>query len=435
MVTPKQKQHPDARAASAAPARVAKSNTERSYRRRGILRACGIPVKEKGPIEHVLRAHGVSESQIKDLMAGGGGNGSSAVAPVAPRAVAPVAPGASRAVAPVAPVAVAPRAVAPQSPAKSRGETADRNETRVTKSGGTRKAPAIRSVAQTAAPPKTRKGRKARPGDQEIARLIADELSAMGMRSSEPKALATAIARIRPKLSELEQKRTDAALAKVFQRYAPQQKIDGWMTCLRQYFHKSPDETRELIDALISVAEASGGQDYIDGLIGTAVSGKANASRPRAWDWLWFHFHKMKQQPGFRWEARPRKPGSTQFDIVKAALGDVPRHYREIAKTAGLGAKQVRNRLAVLHRAQCAFPHGDGLWARTTRNTPKLAISDRIWAALNNGREAHYTELARELHERKTSIASWLSRMKNGVKGMRVVKTRDGKWTRWSPEG
>ena len=243
------------------------------------------------------------------------------------------------------------------------------------------------------------------------------------MSSSEPMAVVTAIARIKPRLSERDQKRSDAALEKVFRRYAPQQRTDGWMTHLQQHFHKSADETRELIDALLGVAGPSGGQDYIDGLIARAVGGdKAHASKPRVWEWLWFQFRKMKQQPGFRWEARPRKPGSSQLDIVEATLGDVPRHFQEIAEAVGLSTKQVRNRLAVLHRGHRAFPHGNGLWARTRRQTPKLAISDRIWAALDNGREAHYTELARELRERKTSIASWLSRLKKGVKGMRVVK-------------
>ena len=77
--------------------RHAKSNTERSHERRGILKACGIPVKEKGPIEDVLRAHSVPESRIRKLLNGRGRSAApsavapSAVAPVAPSAVAPVA--------------------------------------------------------------------------------------------------------------------------------------------------------------------------------------------------------------------------------------------------------------------------------------------------------------------------------------------------------
>jgi hypothetical protein len=50
---------------------MSKSSTERSHARRGILKACGISVKEKGPIEEVLRAHGVPKRRIRELMGKG----------------------------------------------------------------------------------------------------------------------------------------------------------------------------------------------------------------------------------------------------------------------------------------------------------------------------------------------------------------------------
>ncbi len=254
----------------------------------------------------------------------------------------------------------------------------------------------------------------------------------MGASSSEPKALKNAVDRVKPGLSVLDQTRSDEAFFKVYYRHWPRLQIDGWTVRLQQHFQKSANGVHELINALLSVAGPSGGQDYIDGLITRAMGAdRSNRSKPQNWQWLWSEVDKMKQRPGHRWWIRRDLAGSSSFEAaVEAALGDRPQHFRKIAKTTGLDTIQVRNRLAVLHRRERAFPHGNGLWARTKRDTPQSSLSDKIWMALDGGREANYIELADELHERQTSICSCLSRMKDGVKGKKVVKTPDGKYKR-----
>jgi len=93
----------------------------------------------------------------------------------------------------------------------------------------------------------------------------------MGAHRSEPKAMQNAIARIRPRLSELDNMRTDGALAKVHERLEPQLKIDGWTVQLKQKLDMTADEASKLIEYFVAVAEPSGGRDHIDWLITRAV--------------------------------------------------------------------------------------------------------------------------------------------------------------------
>ncbi len=289
-------------------------------------------------------------------------------------------------------------------------------------------------TAQPALEPraKTKRGRKARTGDDQIARWIDGELAVMGTSAGEPKVQWNAVERVKKlKLSELDRKRSTQSLIRMYQRRRPQLDADKWIAQL-QRLDFSAEEASKLIDSLRAVAEPSGGRDYIDDKIIYAVNNRQKSKKQNR-DWLWWLAGKMERQPGYIAQPRPEIANSASLDRVLAELGDVPRHRDEIAKAAGLTSKEACNRLACLRRGDLAFSHGHGFWARTRPEKPPLYLSDKIWTALDDGREAHPAELARDLQVDYSVIHAELSRMAKGVNGKKVVRTPDGKFKRWTP--
>lgn len=276
--------------------------------------------------------------------------------------------------------------------------------------------------------------RRGRRGDEQLARRLLNELRAMGKSSSEPNALDTAFNRIKRTLSDSDQKRSPGAIRKVLDRWAPRLDTRKWTAHLQQKLNAPPDEASKLIDYLVAVAEPSGGNDYIDKLISSALKpAGVNASKHDRLGWLWWCGREMERQPGWRAQARPEMAGSANRDAVLTALDHTPRSIDELAKTTGLTREQIYKNLAWLRHDGLAFRHGHALWARIRPQTAPLTIADKIWIALEDDREAFPHELAGELGLKLPGIKAELSRLKKGIKEKKVVKTAEGKYTRSTP--